>query len=84
MSQRRLPKLRKKTVKSAKGLKHYACVRWQGKDHMLGRHGSREARQNYNRFLAEINAGQVNDGDGATVTDIAIAYAKHARKYSSL
>ena len=66
MSHSHTPKLRKKTVKSAKGPKHYACVRWQGKDHMLGRFGTREARNNYNRLLAEINAGQADHHDCVT------------------
>lgn len=74
-------KLRKKSVTTSKGKRHYACVRYQGKDHMMGRYGSREARQNYNRFMAEINADEPVATSGMTVTDIAIDYAKFARTY---
>ena len=33
-------KLRKKTVKTGTGVRHYACVRFQRKDHMMGPYGN--------------------------------------------
>lgn len=72
----------RKLVRSAGGLKSYAKVRYRGKDKLLGRWGSAEAKVNYKRFIAEIAAtNQCAEAGATTVTDVAVAYMKFAKTY---
>jgi integrase len=64
-----------------------AVVTLDGKDHYLGRHGSRESRQAYDRLLAEYltcrarHAPQAAPISDLTIDELLVAYWDHARAY---
>lgn len=65
-----------------------AYVRLNGRDHYLGKHGSSESLQKYSALIAEdaagaviVNANRATPQSGLSITEIILAYRKHAAKY---
>ena len=76
-----MPKLNNRNPKMGK-LKSYAIVRYGGKIHYLGEHGTLEALSAYNRFCAELQSNPTrfavqNEDAYATVKELAAAYLDH-------
>lgn len=62
-----------------------ARVTINGKDHLLGKYGSRESKQNYGRLIAEFSAAEKSPLFGLAavikIQDLALAYLQHAKIY---
>jgi len=60
-----------------------AVVTLAGKDHYLGRYGTRASRAEYDRLIGEWLAGGrcLARDDGLTVAELCLAYWRHAKGY---
>ena len=78
-----MPKLKNRNPKLGK-LGNYAVVRYGGKIHCLGRHGSKEALVAYNRFCVEFHTNPAflvpKDEKNITLNEVAAAYLDYAEK----
>ena len=78
-----MPKLKHKNPKLGKnGI--YAVVRYKGKTHRLGKHGTKESLIAYNRFCTELQTNptflvQKNERD-ITLDEVAAAYLDYASR----
>ena len=78
-----MPKLVNKNPKLGKNGK-YAVVRYKGKTHRLGKHGTPEALQAYNRFCAELTSNPETflipkePESKVTLDEVAAAYLDYA------
>ena len=76
----RLPKLRKKSVKSGGKIKHYAVVSINGKDKSLGPWNSARAKQKHRELIDELKYGS-QISDNPLVVDVVEHYAKFAKSH---
>jgi hypothetical protein len=81
-----MPKLSNSQVPSYRHHKQsgQAIVTLSGRDILLGKHGTRESRDAYNRLTAEWLAGGrqlPTENHPVTVAELAAAFRKHARTY---
>jgi hypothetical protein len=61
-----------------------ARVTINGKDHYLGKHGTKASREKYNRLIAEYKASRRSSSFGKSETlmqDILLAFIRHAKTY---
>ena len=58
-----------------------ARVRINGKDHYLGRFGSPESRDEYDRLIGQWCRGQDHEAQRLTVDGLALLYVGHADQY---
>ena len=77
-----MPKMNNRNPKMGK-LGTYAVIRYGGKTHYLGRHGTKEALAAYNRFCTELQANPngyiVPSGvEDVTVSELCAGYLAHA------
>ena len=76
-----MPKLKSRNPKLGKN-GNYAVVRYKGKTHRLGKHGTPEALIAYNRFCVELHTNPTflipkNEQD-VTLDEVAAAYLDYA------
>lgn len=69
------PSHRKKSVRTSQGLIHYAVVRFNGKDHSLGKWNSKVSEAKYDLLIAEwltacrLMASKGNDNAARNIQD---------------
>jgi hypothetical protein len=61
-----------------------SVVRLNGRDHYLGKHGTKSAREAFNRLISEwlLNGRQIPEpGNELTVNELLLAYVRHGQAY---
>lgn len=61
-----------------------ARVTINGKDHLLGKYGSKASREKYNRLIAEYKASQKSKAFGKSellLQDVLLAFIRYAKEY---
>jgi len=79
-----MPKLRNRNPKMGK-LGNYAVIRYGGKIHYLGKHGTKEALVAYNRFCAELQSNPTGYAtptgeQNVTVSELAAGFLDYAEE----
>ena len=79
-----MPKLNNRNPKMGK-LGNYAVIRYGGKIHYLGKHGTKEALAAYNRFCIELQTNPTgytipSGAEDVTVSELCAGYLTHAEE----